>query len=71
MPGNGSSFAALGSTCLVLQASPLLFGPVSRKSGWGVIVEDLGMLYLSMGALFAPGRRRLDQEPVPEQSPPA
>lgn len=47
------------------------FGAVSRKSGWGVIVEDLGMLYLSMGALFAPGRRRLDQEPVPEQSPPA
>jgi hypothetical protein len=70
MPGNGSSFAVLGSTCLVLQASPLLFGPVSRKSGWGVIVEDLGTLYLSFCSLFYSGRRCPGQEPVPEQSPP-
>ena len=30
------------------------FGSLSRKSGWGVILEDLGMLFLSLCALFDP-----------------
>ena len=29
------------------------FGSLSRRSGWGVIVEDLGMLYLGLCALFS------------------
>ncbi|MBN2266049.1 MAG: DoxX family membrane protein [Candidatus Aminicenantes bacterium] len=28
------------------------FGAVSRKSGWGVVLEDLGMLYLGLCLLF-------------------
>jgi len=30
------------------------FGSLSRKSGWGVIFEDLGMLVLGLALLFAP-----------------
>jgi len=30
------------------------FGAISRKSGWGVIFEDVGMLALSLCALFEP-----------------
>lgn len=30
------------------------FGSLSRKSGWGVVFEDLGMLALSLCMLFAP-----------------
>lgn len=33
------------------------FGALSRKSGFGVILEDLGMLYLGLCLLFAPERR--------------
>lgn len=28
------------------------FGSLSRKSGWGVVVEDLGMLVLGLALLF-------------------
>jgi uncharacterized membrane protein YphA (DoxX/SURF4 family) len=28
------------------------FGSLSRKSGWGVVLEDLGMLFLGLCALF-------------------
>ena len=30
------------------------FGAISRKAGWGVILEDLGMLFLGLCVLFAP-----------------
>jgi putative oxidoreductase len=30
------------------------FGSLSRKSGWSVVFEDLGMLALSLSILFAP-----------------
>ena len=30
------------------------FGSLSRKSGWGVVFEDLGMLALGLYVLFAP-----------------
>jgi len=30
------------------------FGSLSRKSGWGVIIEDLAMLVLGLALLFAP-----------------
>lgn len=30
------------------------FGSLSRKSGWGVILEDLGMLALGLALLLAP-----------------
>jgi uncharacterized membrane protein YphA (DoxX/SURF4 family) len=33
------------------------FGALSRKSGFGVILEDLGMLFMGLGLLFAPERR--------------
>lgn len=33
------------------------FGALSRKSGLGVILEDLGMLFMGLGLLFAPERR--------------
>jgi putative oxidoreductase len=46
------------------------FGAVSRKSGWGVILEDLAMLYLGLSILFArekgpslSGPRRLKSPP--------
>jgi len=29
------------------------FGSLSRKSGWGVVLEDLGMLALGLGVLFS------------------
>jgi uncharacterized membrane protein YphA (DoxX/SURF4 family) len=28
------------------------FGSLSRRSGWGVVLEDLGMLYLGLGLLL-------------------
>jgi uncharacterized membrane protein YphA (DoxX/SURF4 family) len=31
------------------------FGSLSRKSGWGVILEDLGMLALGFALLLSPG----------------
>jgi uncharacterized membrane protein YphA (DoxX/SURF4 family) len=34
------------------------FGSLSRKSGWGVVFEDLGMLYLGFCVLLAPGKGR-------------
>jgi putative oxidoreductase len=46
------------------------FGAVSRKSGWGVIVEDLAMLYLGLCWLFAPGRPRQGHRSVPDEAPP-
>jgi len=33
------------------------FGALSRKSGFGVILEDLGMLYMGLCLLFAHERR--------------
>jgi hypothetical protein len=30
------------------------FGSLSRKSGWSVVFEDLGMLALGLYVLFAP-----------------
>jgi uncharacterized membrane protein YphA (DoxX/SURF4 family) len=33
------------------------FGALSRKSGLGVILEDLGMLFMGLCLLFAPARR--------------
>ncbi len=33
------------------------FGALSRKSGFGVILEDLGMLFMGLSLLFAPGKR--------------
>lgn len=33
------------------------FGALSRKSGLGVIVEDLGMLFMGLCLLFAPAKR--------------
>ena len=33
------------------------FGSLSRKSGWGVILEDLGMLVLGLALLLAPKKR--------------
>ena len=33
------------------------FGSLSRKSGWGVVLEDLGMLVLGLALLFAPKKR--------------
>ncbi|TFG55516.1 MAG: DoxX family membrane protein [Candidatus Aminicenantes bacterium] len=33
------------------------FGALSRKSGFGVILEDLGMLFMGLCLLFAPERR--------------
>jgi uncharacterized membrane protein YphA (DoxX/SURF4 family) len=34
------------------------FGALSRKSGFGVILEDLGMLFMGLCLLFAPGKRQ-------------
>lgn len=34
------------------------FGAVSRKSGWGVILEDLAMLAMGLGLFFPPKKRR-------------
>ncbi len=33
------------------------FGAFSRKSGFGVILEDLGMLFMGLCLLFAPEKR--------------
>jgi uncharacterized membrane protein YphA (DoxX/SURF4 family) len=33
------------------------FGALSRKSGFGVILEDLGMLFMGLCLLFAPEKR--------------
>ena len=33
------------------------FGAFGRKAGLGVILEDLGMLFMALALLFAPGRR--------------
>ncbi|HPW19087.1 MAG TPA: MauE/DoxX family redox-associated membrane protein [Candidatus Aminicenantes bacterium] len=33
------------------------FGSLSRKSGWSVVLEDLGMLALGLSLLLAPGPR--------------
>lgn len=33
------------------------FGSLSRKSGWGVVLEDLGMLYLGLCLLLAPPKQ--------------
>jgi putative oxidoreductase len=33
------------------------FGALSRKSGFGVVLEDLGMLFMGLSLLFAPERR--------------
>ena len=33
------------------------FGSLSRKSGWGVVLEDLGMLYLGLCLLVAPPKK--------------
>ncbi|MBE3112937.1 MAG: hypothetical protein IMZ46_20890, partial [Acidobacteria bacterium] len=33
------------------------FGALSRKSGLGVILEDLGMLFMGLCLLFAPEKR--------------
>jgi putative oxidoreductase len=33
------------------------FGALSRKSGFGVILEDLGMLFMGLCLLFSPERR--------------
>lgn len=33
------------------------FGALSRKSGLGVILEDLGMLFMGLCLLFAPAKR--------------
>jgi hypothetical protein len=33
------------------------FGSLSRKSGWGVVLEDLGMLYLGLCLLLAPAKK--------------
>jgi putative oxidoreductase len=32
------------------------FGAVSRRSGWGVVIEDLGMLYLGLCVLLSHSR---------------
>jgi putative oxidoreductase len=34
------------------------FGSLSRKSGWSVVLEDLGMLVLGLAILFSGGSRR-------------
>ena len=34
------------------------FGAISRKSGFGVILEDLGMLFMGLCLLFSPGKRQ-------------
>jgi uncharacterized membrane protein YphA (DoxX/SURF4 family) len=34
------------------------FGSLSRKSGWGVILEDLGMLFLGLCVFLAPKDQR-------------
>ena len=34
------------------------FGALSRKSGFGVILEDLGMLFMGLCLLFSPGKRQ-------------
>lgn len=34
------------------------FGSLSRKSGWGVVLEDLGMLALGLSILFE-GRKKI------------
>jgi uncharacterized membrane protein YphA (DoxX/SURF4 family) len=33
------------------------FGALSRRSGFGVVLEDLGMLFMGLVLLFAPERR--------------
>ncbi len=33
------------------------FGSLSRKSGWGVVLEDLGMLYLGLCLLLVPPKQ--------------
>ena len=33
------------------------FGALSRRSGFGVVLEDLGMLFMGLCLLFAPERR--------------
>ncbi len=33
------------------------FGALSRKSGFGVVFEDLGMLFMGLCLLFAPAKR--------------
>lgn len=33
------------------------FGPVDRKSGWSVVLEDLGMLTLGVAIIFAPAKQ--------------
>jgi hypothetical protein len=33
------------------------FGSLSRRSGWGVVLEDLGMLYLGLCLLLAPAKK--------------
>jgi uncharacterized membrane protein YphA (DoxX/SURF4 family) len=34
------------------------FGSLSRRSGWGVVLEDLGMLFLGLAILFAKQEKR-------------
>ncbi|MCK7478470.1 MAG: DoxX family membrane protein [Candidatus Moduliflexus flocculans] len=41
------------------------FGSLSRKSGWGVILEDLGMLVLGLCAASRAQRKIGDQSPTP------
>jgi uncharacterized membrane protein YphA (DoxX/SURF4 family) len=33
------------------------FGAISRKAGWGLIVEDAAMLYMALAILLAPKKR--------------
>jgi putative oxidoreductase len=33
------------------------FGALSRRSGFGVVLEDLGMLFMGLCLLFAPAKR--------------
>jgi putative oxidoreductase len=40
------------------------FGSLGRKSGWGVVFEDLGMLALGIAILLAPGRQNSDSRPT-------
>jgi len=35
------------------------FGSLSRKSGWGVVIEDPAMLFLGLAILFAPKKSGL------------
>ena len=45
------------------------FGSLSRKSGWGVIFEDLGMLALGLMLLFAKEKGLSQEGTVPPAGP--